>query len=218
MRKVGGKILLLLNDKKLREKLAKKAKEIAEKNFSKQKITKDLEGIYESLINKKTKLRLMRKVSVVVRTEEPIEELWDLMIDINKWDKLIKFVREISIKEPVKEGTQFYDITGIMWFPTHIKHRITKIEKYKKFSMETYLPLKNGKMFQTIEMNKTGKFADISIEIKFYIRFSLFDLISGPILERRLKRMLVETVKKVENEARRKKIGKGKGIRELITK
>ena len=75
-----------------------------------------------------------------------------------------------------------------------------QIEKYKKFEMEAEMPFKTGKMFQTIDVEKKGKFNYITIEIKFYISFFLFDRIIGPILELRLKDMLNGTLLKLKTD------------------
>ena len=151
----------------------------------------------------------MRKAAVIAITEEPIDEIWKEIKDVKNWDKLIKFVKKIYISDPVKEGTYFYDITAILVLPTPIKHKIVKIEKYKKFWMEAYLPFGSGKMFQTIDIkNKNGK-KEVKIEIKFYISFFLFDWIFGPILEIRLKQMIVQTLEKLDNKIRAKNLKKG---------
>ena len=74
-------------------------------------------------------------------------------------------------------------------------------------------------MFQSITIKKQGNFNLIKMEIKFYLSVPLFDLISGPILEKRLKVMIVETLKKIDNEI--KKNNAKKGIlrkSEIITK
>jgi hypothetical protein len=151
----------------------------------------------------------MRSVKVTARTEEPVEGFWDLIMDVPNWTHLIKFVKFIKSSGEIKESAKFYDVTAIMWIPAIIQHKITKIEKYKKFEMEANMPFRTGKMFQAIKIEKKGKFNDISIEIKFYISFFLFDRIVGPILELRLKDMLLGTLLKLKEdlEAKNKKLG-----------
>lgn len=136
----------------------------------------------------------MRKVKILVKTEEPINEIWDLIIDVKNWNKLIKFVQKISIKDSVGEGVKFYDITGILWIPTKIEHKILVIQKYKKFQMEASMPLNTGKMLQTILINNYGKYSEVEIEIAFEINALLLDLIFGLILEKRLKIMITQTL------------------------
>lgn len=142
----------------------------------------------------------MRQIVVIAKTEEPVEEIWSLIIDVKNWARVIKFVKKIYLKGDVKAGTKFYDVTSILWLPTVIEHRIKEIEKHKKFIMEAYLPLKTGKMFQSIIIKNDGTKKEIQIEIKFYIRFFLFDIIFGKLLEVRLKQMVVETLKKIDNQ------------------
>lgn len=142
----------------------------------------------------------MRRVKVTAKTDEPIEEIWALIIDVKNWDSLIKFVKKIYLKSPVAQGAKFYDITSILLLPVIIEHKITKIEEHKEFIMEAYLPLKTGKMFQSIIIENKGKEKEIQIEIKFYISFFLFDLIFGSLLEKRLKQMIVETLKTIDNK------------------
>lgn len=151
----------------------------------------------------------MRSVKVTARTEEPVEGFWDLIMDVPNWTHLIKFVKFIRSSGEIKESSNFYDVTAIMWIPAIIHHKIIKIEKYKKFEMEAEMPFRTGKMFQTIEIEKKGKFNYISIEIKFYINFFLFDRTVGPILELRLKDMLTGTLLKLKEnlEAKNKKQG-----------
>ena len=73
-------------------------------------------------------------------------------------------------------------------------------------------------MFQSIFIKNKGKEREIKIEIKFYLSFALFDLVSGSILERRLKQMVVETLKKIDNEIKNKNSKKGiKRKSEIIT-
>src|SRR3989304_1553215 len=116
----------------------------------------------------------MRKVTIMAQTEEGIGRVWDLIMDIENIFKLAKFVRKASIKETIKEGIEFYDVTGILWVPMPIKHKITKIKKHEKFIMEADLPLKSGKMFQTLSVKDTGKYREIEMEIKFNIDFPVF--------------------------------------------
>lgn len=151
----------------------------------------------------------MRRVKITARTEEPVEGFWDLIMDVGNWTHLIKFVKFIKLSGQVRENAKFYDVTAIMWIPAVVHHKITKIEKYKQFAMEAELPFKTGKMFQTIMIERKGEFNYISIEIKFYISFFLFDRIIGPILELRLKDMLNGTLLKLQEdlEAKNKRLG-----------
>jgi hypothetical protein len=151
----------------------------------------------------------MRSVKLTAKTEEPAEAFWDLIMDVPNWTHLIKFVKFIKIFGDVKQGAKFFDVTAIMWIPAIVHHKITKIEKNKTFKMEAEMPFKSGKMFQTIEVEKRGKLNYISIEIKFYISFFLFDKAIGPILELRLKEMLSGTLLKLKQdlEAKDKKLG-----------
>src|SRR5579862_9036733 len=125
----------------------------------------------------------MHSVSVTVKTKEDPNIFWDKIMDVKNWDKLIKFVKKIYIKNPVLINTNFYDVTTIFWFPVKIEHTITEIEKNKKFYMEANLPFHNGKMFQTIDINTSHQTSIIKIQIKFYINFFLFDLLFGKLLE-----------------------------------
>ena len=133
--KFAEKLNVLLNNKQKREEMGKEAVKIASKNFDAKKITQKLTGVYAQIVAQKNKLKPMRSIVVRARTEEPIEDIWELITDVKNWDKLIKFVKKISIKEPVKEGSQFRDTTAILWFPAPVKHTITEVEKYKKFKM-----------------------------------------------------------------------------------
>jgi hypothetical protein len=142
----------------------------------------------------------MRQVRVMAKTDEPIEEIWEVIIDVKNWDKLIKFVKKIYLLDSVKVGGKFYDITTIFLLPAVIEHKITKIEKYKEFTMEAYLPFRTGKMFQSIAIKSKGNQKQIQLEIKFYISFFLFDIIFGSLLEKKLKEMVVETLKKIDNQ------------------
>lgn len=145
----------------------------------------------------------MRKVRILVKTEEPLVEIWDLIIDVKNWDKLIKFVQKIIIKDFVRIDTKFYDITAILWIPTKIEHKIIDVQKYKKFQMEAYLPLRTGKMLQTILIKKKGKYSEVEIEIKFKINFFLLDFLFGYILERRLEIMVRETLLSLQERLNR---------------
>lgn len=151
----------------------------------------------------------MKKVVVRARTEESIEEIWDVIIDIKNWDKLIKFVKRIEIKENVKVGTKFYDITEIFWIPLKVKHKIVRIDKYKNFQMEAYMPFGSGIMFQEILIENKGKFSEVTIEVSYKINSSLLDLIFGHILELRLKEMIKDTLLKLQENLNDKNAKKG---------
>lgn len=142
----------------------------------------------------------MRKVRVLAKTKVRAEDFWDKIVDVKNWDKLIKFVKKIYISQPVKEGVIFYDVTTILLLPVKIKHTIIKIDKYKNFFMEAYLPFDSGKMYQTIEIKKQDNISTVNIEIKFQINNFILDLIFGPILKRRLRQMIVETLQKVRDD------------------
>lgn len=140
----------------------------------------------------------MRKVVIMAQTKEELEKIWKLIMDVEKIFKLAKFVKKVSIKEPIKEGVKFYDVTGILWIPIPILHKITTIKSHEKFIMEVDLPFKSGKMFQIFLVKDAGKYREIEIEIKFNIDFPVFDIIFGYILEIRLKQMIRETFKNIE--------------------
>jgi ribosome-associated toxin RatA of RatAB toxin-antitoxin module len=151
----------------------------------------------------------MRKVVIRARTEESIEEIWDVIIDIKNWDKLIKFVKRIEINEKVEKGTVFHDITGIFWIPLKVKHKIVKIDKYKNFQMEAYMPFGGGIMHQEILIENKGKFSEITIEVSFKINSSLLDLMFGHILKIRLKEMIKDTLLKLQENLNNKNIKRG---------
>jgi len=151
----------------------------------------------------------MRVVKVLARTEQPVDEIWDVIIDIKNWDKLIKFVKKITIIDQVKVGTRFYDVTTILWIPTKIEHKILDIQKNKRFKMEAYMPFNGGKMFQTILINDKGKYKEVEIEISFTINSFLLDLLFGHILKKRLKIMTVQTLLKLQKNLNEKNIKKG---------
>lgn len=146
----------------------------------------------------------MRKVRVLAKTEEPVGRIWDIIIDIKNWDKLIKFVKKIYIKDEVKVGTKFYDVTTILLFPTRIEHKILEIDKYKKFQMEAYMPFNNGKILQTILIKDKSKYKEVEIEISFKINSLLLDLLFGHILETRLKVMVTKTLLKLQENLNEK--------------
>lgn len=151
----------------------------------------------------------MKKVVVKARTEESIEEIWDVIIDIKNWDKLIKFVKKIDIKELPQKHTKFFDITEILWVPTKIEHTILEIEKYKRFKMEAYMPQNFGIMYQEIIIENKGKFSEVKIEVSFKIYSSLLDLIFSPILKKRLKIMVVDTLLKLQENLNEKNKKRG---------
>jgi ribosome-associated toxin RatA of RatAB toxin-antitoxin module len=142
----------------------------------------------------------MRSVKVVIKTKASPNTFWNLITDVSNWNNLIKFVREIKLLGDVKEGTKFYDITTIFIIPVIIHHKITKIENYRKFYMEADLPMQTGRMYQNIDNQAKDKYCEITIEIKFKINFFLFDFIFGPILEARLRDMIVSTLEKLKKD------------------
>lgn len=146
----------------------------------------------------------MRKVIFLAQTEESTEKAWDIIMDIENIFKHAKFVRKVTINDSIKEGITFHDVTGILWIPVSIKHKVTKIKKHETFEMEADLPLKSGKMYQTLSVKDAGKYREIEMEIKFNIDFLVFDIIIGPILEIRLKQMIVQTFKNIESYLNRK--------------
>ena len=140
----------------------------------------------------------IRTVSVKAKTAHSKENIWDIAIDIKNWDKLIKFVKKIYMKDDVKEGAVFYDITAILIIPGLVRHKIIEIEPNKKLYVEAYIPFNSGKMFQTISIKDLNGKREIEIEIKYYISFFIFDLIFGKILEHRLKDMIVSSLKNAQ--------------------
>lgn len=142
----------------------------------------------------------MRSVKVIAKTKIPAKDFWEIIINVRNWSNVIKFVRYIKVFGEIKEGSKFYDVTSIMFFPVIVYHKITKIEKYRRFYMQAYMPFKSGIMYQTIDIEKNGSFSNITLEIKFKINFFLFDFIFGSLLEKRLKIMIVETLEKIKKQ------------------
>jgi hypothetical protein len=118
---------------------------------------------------------------------------WEIIENINSYPNLVKFMEKAWLRGPFQVGSHWYDITSILWIPIIIDHKIVSIEKGKEVRFEIDLPFK-GKMLQRLSLVE-GK--SLELEISFSLPKWL-DQAIGPLLERRVKEMIVGTIENVK--------------------
>ncbi len=142
----------------------------------------------------------MKSVSITVRTKkQAIDKVWDLLTDIEKYPKRVKYVKKVTVYG-TSEGSVWDDTTTILWVPMKMKHTITTLRKNKEYSFDIPLYF-GGVMKQKYVLRQEDR---ESVIIKASITYTLgnrfFNQTIGKLLNKRLKNMLESTVQFVDGE------------------
>lgn len=131
----------------------------------------------------------MRKVSALGLIRIPPHKLWDLITDLEKYPRYVKFVKSVYPITRLKKGSEFTDVTKIVWVPITINHTVDIYEKNKKLGFFVKMPL-GGEMYQRVVLMPEKEGTQVEMWIEFTHGNAIFDFFAGPILSKRLKEML----------------------------
>lgn len=139
----------------------------------------------------------MRSVEVKAKAKNiTIEEAWKLITDIENYPKRVKYVKKVK-SYGTGVGSQWDDVTAILWFPLTLHHTVTACKKNKEYSFMVPLQF-GGKMYQTYTLVKepsgSVKFNGI---ITYDLGNKILNNTIGTILDGKLKKMLVSTVRTI---------------------
>jgi ribosome-associated toxin RatA of RatAB toxin-antitoxin module len=142
----------------------------------------------------------MKKLKVAGRSKNiSIEKAWQIVTDIEKYPQRVKYVKKVEIYG-IGEGSQWDDITQILWIPIKIRHTVTSAIKNKEyeFSIRLYF---GGTMKQKYTLSKENQETIIQGIIIFDLGNKLINNTLGVILKHRLKKMLVSSFQIFGGEA-----------------
>lgn len=142
----------------------------------------------------------MQKLIVSGRsTSISLDTAWELITDIKNYPKRIMFVKKVKIYG-LGKGSQWDDLTTILWFPLKMRHTITSFKKNAEYSF--YIPIQTGGFMKQkyILTQESKKCVKIEITVTFDLGNYILNSIFGTILKQRLKKMLISSIQNVGAE------------------
>lgn len=134
----------------------------------------------------------MKKLKIAARSKNiSIEKAWEIVTDIKKYPQKVKYVKKVEVYG-VGEGSQWDDITQILWIPIKIRHTVTSVIKNREyvFAIRLYF---GGVMKQKYTLSKENNETIIQGIITFDLGSKLINNTLGVILKHRLKKMLISS-------------------------
>ncbi len=128
----------------------------------------------------------------------PLQRAWDIITDIEKYPQRVKYVKKVKMfGEGV--GSEWDDITTILWIPMRMRHKVSSFNKNKEYSFIIHF-LANGYMEQKYSLSQKNEGSIIHALIKYDFGNKFLNVTLGSILKNRLKNMLVSSFQKLGGE------------------
>lgn len=131
----------------------------------------------------------MRRLLVEMRTRDlSLEEIWRRTVDVERYPGHMSYISWAKATL-MGEGGHYADGTTILWFPIRIDHHITAFKPQEEVGYQVPLPM-GGKMQQSVRLSRVGEEVILRAEVVFDLGSRLKNAVLGPVLERRLYRMM----------------------------
>ena len=134
----------------------------------------------------------MRTLQLWTNTELSREALWRILADISQYPYHVTFVKDTILYGITRVGTNWDDITTILWVPLRMRHIITTMDQHRAFAFDLILPL-GGTMRQEYVLHDVANETVLIVSVHFDLGNKLANVVVGPLLERRLRRMFSDT-------------------------
>jgi len=195
----ANEVVAFLNNQSLRDQMSVKSKQSVQR-FSIEKHAQDLEKLYEKVLASR-KMNRMHEVIVDSEIDLPVSRVWQLLTDPDYYPKYVKFVKKVYGPKEFCVGTEWKDLTTILWVPGKVIHRVTVLDKNKLLGFDVPMPFPlNGTMIQRVYFEENGTKTKFNASIKFKFNNLLIDVLVTPILKRRLKEMMMYTVERARED------------------
>ncbi len=193
------KILKLLIDKQLRDEMAIKAKQSAQK-FSLEQNALELEKLYRKAIAKK-KAKRMNEIIINGEIDLPVEYAWRCLTDLKLYPKYVKHVLKVRGPKELSVGDEWQDLSTMLWLPLFAKHKVAILDKHKMVGYDiTFSSFGGGEMIQRVHLTKNGQKTKFNASIKFRINNRLLNFLISPVLKSRLKDTMLYTIDKAQKD------------------
>jgi hypothetical protein len=142
----------------------------------------------------------MLTVTVSARSKDlSLDKAWKLLTDIEKYPQRIKYVKKVVVHD-TGVGSQWDDITTILWIPLKMPHTVISSKKNREYSFEVPL-LFGGIMKQKYCLSSESATSTlIYCSITYDLGLKILNRTIGLILKRRLKSMLESSLEKFGGE------------------
>lgn len=141
----------------------------------------------------------MTTTEVIVHTKKiPLEQAWDIITDIDKFPQRVKYVKKVKVFG-TGIGSEWDDITTILWIPLQMRHTVKSFNKNKEYSfIIRFHP--GGYMEQKYSLSQKDQGSIIQALIKFDLGNKFLNTTLAPILKKRLRNMLTSSFQKLGGE------------------
>lgn len=195
----ANEVIKFLKNEPLRKVMSIKAKQSVQR-FSIEKHAQDLEKLYEKVLASR-KVKCMHEVIVESEIDLPVAKVWQLLTDPDYYPRYVKFVKKIYGPKEFRVGTEWKDLTTILWVPGKVLHRVAVLDKFKALGFDVPMPFPlGGEMIQRVYFTEKGTKTKFNASIKFKFNNKLMDILVTPILKKRLKEMMMYTVEKAQKD------------------
>ncbi len=127
-----------------------------------------------------------------------LEKAWDLITDIEKFPQRVKYVKKVRVFG-TGVGSEWDDITTILWIPMRMRHTVKSFDKNKEYSFIIRF-LSNGHMEQKYAISQKDGKSIIQALVTYDLGNKLLNMTLGSILKKRLENMLVSSFQKTGGE------------------
>jgi len=137
----------------------------------------------------------MKPIKITMHSKNiSLEKAWDLITDIEKFPQRVKYVKKVKVFG-TGVGSEWDDITTILWIPMRMRHTVKSFDKNKEYSFIIRF-LSNGYMEQKYAISQKDGKSTIQALVTYDLGNKLLNITLGSILKKRLENMLVSSFQK----------------------
>lgn len=117
------------------------------------------------------------------------KDLWQYIISVESYPDYIPFLQRTHVPEKIAKGSTWYDVTTILWIPMKFRHTTLSITPQEEMCFQVHIPFR-GTMVQKYFLKYTQNTLELAAVAEFHLGNKAIDMIVGPILKRRLEKMM----------------------------
>lgn len=141
----------------------------------------------------------MKTINITLHLKNmPLNKAWDMITDIEKYPQRVKYVKKVKVYG-AGLGSEWDDVTTILWIPMRMRHTVNSLIKNKEYGFTIPLYF-GGTMVQKYTLSEKDHESVINGSITFDLGNKILNAALGPILENRLKNMLISSFQKTGGE------------------
>lgn len=140
----------------------------------------------------------MKKIEINETFNLSVDKVWSIFTNFGNYPKYFKYIKKVFYKGEMKNGSIWFDLATVVYFPALVLHKVTKFEENKR--IEFYVPLPFvGKIIETVDFWEENKKTHVKAIIS-YDYGPIFGPLFNKIFEKRFTEMLRDGLIKFKKE------------------